>query len=290
MIRRNAARRLRFVVVVSVLLVGTMGLVSTSGAVAHQSAPIWRSSRIVNHHFVAPLQLDGDGVIVTPDLSLRYPAYRSNAIPGNSFPSAFEKIAQQAWSTSQLASYKAEGLGLGEVTIHDHVAGVPPVLHEKAWIGVAYFNTNEIQCPAEKSPPPHLVSPRWSGWSVVVIGLSSRAPAVVYKARSEACERIWPASLSNALEVISVPWRIKGFGPTVIASLPSCAKWDAVSDDGSVNGPSTLAIFANRPDDLALRGCAPAHDVVLPQSVAQAYTDPVTLHGPVGPSRQVGSP
>jgi hypothetical protein len=266
-------------------LVTTLAVTLWSGAAtAGTATPVWRSNMIVNHHFVVPFHLDGATVTVTPDPALRMPA-----IPGARGASPLATMSDRIWATSQLTSYVAAALGLGDVTIHDRVRGVPAVVNEKAWIGVAFFNTNSIQCPAETAPP-RVVVPRWSGWALVVIAMNPRGPSVVYIARREACDHIGPGTLSNARETLSVPWHVKGSGPQVVASLPSCSTIDSIGDGGAVNGPSTLTIYVDRLDDLVTPGCSPARGVAIPENEAGAYTAPMTLHGAVGLVRQVAAP
>lgn len=251
-----------------------LGVPTVSPASSLSSAPVWRSSDVVTHHFVRTFVLDAGVVTVTPDLTLTEPTV--------AMTSAYDNAAREIWATSQVADFAPEGLGLADVTIRLRVAGVPVVTREKALVGVAYFDYSRLQCSTYLGQP---AVPRWSGWAVVVLGLRARSPAVTYRARSLVCGRYRSATLNNATEALSVPWRLQGSGPTIVASVPFCSNQQGVSESGSAT--AALSVLDLRFEDLALRGCGAAHQVSIAPAFNFSPPTRATRHGPLGPIREV---
>ena len=245
-----------------------------SGAASPLRSRVWASNDIVDHRFVTTFQLDGGVVTVTPDTS------RGTLTLAGS--SAYAAAAREAWSFQQLSHYAPGGLGLALVTIRDNVAGVPAVTREKAWVAVAYFNYSKLQCPVYFGK---LTAPQWSGWAVAVLGIGPSSPSVVYNARALVCGRVHAATLTNAAEVVSVPWRLMGSGPNIVASLPSCSSSSGWSESGSTT--ATLSVWDLRLADVALRGCGSSREVSIPPAFNFPAPTRNTHHGPLGMIRQV---
>ena len=253
-----------------------LGVPTVSPASSLSSAPVWRSSDVVTHHFVRTFVLDAGVVTVTPDLTLTEPTV--------AMTSAYDNAVRKVWATSQLANFAPAGVGLGDVTIRLRVAGVPVVTHEKALVGVAYFDYSRLQCTMYQGHP---VVPRWSGWAVTVLGISARSPAVTYVAHSLVCGRYHAATLNNATEALSVPWRLQGSGPTIVARVPFCSNQQGLTESGSTS--ATLSVLDFRFDDVALRDCGAAHPASIAPGFNFAPPTRFTRHGALGPVRQVTS-
>lgn len=166
------------------------------------------STRSVRHHrFVDTVELDGGAFSVSPaPASMRTP---SNA----------SAVANEVWATSQLQGYskrwpasRSSSFGYGIVTIMKNESGVQVITKQAAWVGLVREST-AYYCPLESGSPSRtqlLKRAPSSGLAAVVVGQPSGSPALVYVARSVRCGRLYPASLSDAAEQFSLPWRMVG--------------------------------------------------------------------------------
>ena len=225
-------------------------------------------AKVVRSRFVSTLKLDG-GV-----LTIR-------AAPLGMHPKKSELEAEgQIWATSQIMSYRPQAFGFGLVTITKHATGVPPVVNLPAWVGLASDAQIALSCPMMRTSPtepdPPLPSP---GDAAVVDGSGDGSPAVVYRARSVPCGSVAPASLTNALEMVSVPW--VALGPVVSevvnvqATVPACGGVFGVSSGGTA-GAMTITAQAVVPESPVAMSCIPDRTV----------NETVTL----GPGRTPGAP
>ncbi len=196
--------------------------------------------------------------------------------------------------------YRPLAFGFGLVTIAEDANGVPPVVDLPAWVGLASDSAVSFSCPSVRTSPsgprPPLPTP---GDAAVVIGSSGR-PAVVYRARSAPCGRVVPASLTNALETVSVPWIPEGVLASEVLNVqvdvPRCGEIEGVATGGSANA-MTVTVYAVLPESPVDKSCTPRRFVsqtvrLGPGNVPGAPPPLVSastriLHGDLGPVRVV---
>lgn len=267
---RTVERLMAVLVVVTTLaLVWSSNSAATPAGVATPITPFDPSHAMVLHsRFVSTVKLDGGVVTIRPAPSGLRPKKSERGIEG------------QVWATSQIMSYRPQAFGFGLVTITKRAAGVPTVENLPAWVGLASDAQIAFSCPSFASTPtgpdPPLPTP---GDAAVVVGSGNGSPAVVYRARSRPCASVEPASLSNALEMVSVPWT--ALGPVlseavnVQATVPACGSVFGVSSGGSA-AAMTITVQAVVPESPVARSCIPHRSV----------SETVTL----GPGRSPGAP
>ena len=272
------------------VVAGTTALMSfcpTAGATASDvPAPAIRvapvTPRVVDGRFVSVVELDGGALTVRPS-------------PGRLRPTGdAAKIETQVWATGQIMGYRPQAFGFGLVTIRARRAGIPRVRNLPAWVGVATDAGTSFSCPMMRvSPGPTLASPepalRSPGEAAVVIGSATGAPALVYEARSDPCGTIAPATLTEALERLSIPWTATGAvtdqGLSVRAILPECGSLAGIASGGSASA-MTVTVYAVVPEATSPRSCAPAH--VIDETVALGpIGDPDAPPPLVGPDTQI---
>ena len=153
---------------------------------------------------------------------------------------------------------------------------------------------------APTQPDPPLPTP---GDAAVVVGSSVGSPAVVYRARSEPCASVAPASLSNALEAVSVPWIPEGVASTELLNIqvdvPPCGGIGGIASGGSAE-VQTITVYALVPERPVAQSCVPGRfvdqTVVLGPGRTPGAPPPLVspgthiLHGDLGPVRVVGPP
>jgi hypothetical protein len=289
---RNVVR-VRNTVLLGVVPVLMMALLATSpgaGAVAHATATSPATANVsAAGRFLAPVELDGGELFVAP------------AEPGQRPEVSRVSAAAKIWANPAVEGAQEGPLGYGLVSIALRVHGVARVERLLAWVGFAR-HTAAYSCPAETGPvvkEPPLPS---DGYIAVVIGAVDGAPAVTYTARSSVCESVHPASLTNANEVVSVPWSMVG-GATgaalqVVASVPPCGTVAGIASGGSATS-MTITIGATVPD--VLSHCGPAQVVSEtvnlgplgnPPGAPPPLVSPTTriLHGALGPAHLTVTP
>jgi hypothetical protein len=247
-------------------------------------------ARVVDNRYVSTVELDGGIVTIRP-------------APKRLRPKTSEAgVETQIWATSQVMSYRPQALGFGLVTITKHAAGVPEVTNLPAWVGLATVAQIAFSCPAMTAPPtqPHPPLPT-PGDAAVVVGDARGAPAVVYRARSAPCGTVEAASLTDALEAVSVPWT--ALGPVVSellnvrAAVPACGGIGGIGSGGSASA-MTVTIYALVPESPVAMSCVPRRfidkTVVLGPGNTPGAPPPLVvsttqiLHGGTGPVRVVG--
>jgi hypothetical protein len=247
-------------------------------------------AKVVHDRYVSTVELDGGVVTIRP-------------APRDLKPKTNEVgVATRIWATSQVVSYRPQALGFGLVTITKQAAGVPEVTNLPAWVGLASVSQIAFSCPAMITPPtqpdPPLPTP---GDAAVVVGDAKGGPAVVYRARSAPCASVVDASLTNALETVSVPWT--ALGPVVSellnvrAAVPACGAIGGIGTGGSAS-TMTVTIFALVPESPVAMSCVPRRfvdkTVVLGPGDTPGAPPPLVtpttriLHGVTGPVRVVG--
>lgn len=250
-------------------------------------APV--APRVVDGRFVSVVALDGGALTVRPS-------------PGRLRPTGDAgKTETQAWATGQIMGYRAQVFGFGVVTIRARRAGIPRVRNLPAWVALATDAEASFGCPMMRvSPEPSLGSPEPAlaspGEAAVIIGSARPRLALVYKARSDPCGTVVPATLTQALERLSIPWTATG--PVtdqvlpVRAILPECGSLAGIASGGSASAMS-VTLYAVVPETPSARSCAPAHAideaVVLGPVGAPGAPPPLVgpdtqiLHGTTGP-------
>jgi hypothetical protein len=243
---------------------------------------------VVRGRFVEPVLLDGGVLRVVP-------------APAGDRPLVSKaQAAQKIWASPVLQSRQQGPLGYGLVTISLRAKGVPRVTRLLAWVGFA--RSSELaNCPMEASgstAQPGLSGPALTsnGYAAVVIGAAHGSPAVAYAAPSVLCGSVQAASLTQASEVVSVPWRaVTGLvneSIRVRVSMPACARVEGTSSGGSAK-VSTITVDAIVPD---VHGpCAGASHITETVLLGPADNPPgappplvsastIIRHGRLGPS------
>jgi hypothetical protein len=236
---------------------------------------------VVGHRFVQPFELDGGGLRVLP----LPPSYRSHR--------TVSSVEQEALSTSQFDGQPVP-VGLGVVTITKHVRGIPVVRRLIAWVALGE-ESGVFSCAAFVKYPLHPPSLPTPGWDAVVIGDASRTPALYYQSADDPCGPVVPTSVQRAIEVLSVPWILSG--GTVEANVPTCSQLYG-SDFGSTRTSTTfqhlvLVTESNDTSDSATavpRGCSRHRWLNLSADPEAGGVVPSTIHGPIGPLSQIGTP
>jgi hypothetical protein len=173
-----------------------------------------------------------------------------------------------------------------------------------AWVGLVHVNGATFSCPMMRagSAPSKLPYLPSDGFAAVVIGDKTGSPAVVYRARSEACGRVDQSSLANAREAISVPWTPNGILVSEVMSVqvdvPPCAGIGGISTGGSAKA-MTITVYALVPESPVAMSCVPRRLVnqtvtLGPGSTPDAPPPLVSssthiLHGVLGPAQVVGA-
>lgn len=220
------------------------------------------ANRSVRHgRFVDTVELDGGAFSISPaPASMRTP---SNA----------SAVANEVWATSQLQGYskrwpaaRSSSFGYGIVTITRNESGVQVITKQAAWVGLAR-ETAVYYCPLESGSPSTkqlLKRAPSSGLAAVVVGQPAGSPALVYIARSVRCGRLYPASLTNAVEQFSLAWSMVGTVGTSEVALevtpPPCGRivGHAVSVTTHAGSLSLVTIteYGTAPDaTLAYQAC-----------------------------------
>jgi hypothetical protein len=290
---RNAPRSVAILVA---LVVTGLGWSSGSGAKPVTAAKSIRSfspteAKLADGRYTSTVKLDGGVVTISP-------------APKRVRPETNEAEAEtKAWATENILGYRAVAFGFGLVTIEQHTAGVPRVTELPAWVGLAYVNGATFSCPMIRGTgPTKLPALPSDGFAAAVIGDRAGSPAVVYKARSEACGRVGKSSLANALEAVSVPWIPDGILVTellnVQVGIPPCGGIGGISTGGSA-AAMTITIYALVPESTVARRCTPERlanqTVALGPGVAPGAPPPLVssrtqiLHGDLGPVQVVGA-
>lgn len=261
---------------------------------------------VVQGRFVSEVTLDGGEVTVTP-------------APKRLAEGSSERtIATQIWATGEIMGYHPQVLGFGLATIHEHVEGVPRVARLPAWVGFASdsfeggtFGSGggsggsgaSAFCPSENRPENvKTPSPLSPGEAAVIVGVGRHAPAVVYQARNVVCGRAASPKLTNALEIVSVPWNAvgtpRGQFLSVQTTLPRCGEQFGISSGGSSDSFG-VSVLATVPEDATDLRCRPSHVVTesvlldaggsgIPGAPPPVVTSSAPiLHGRVGPMRAV---
>jgi len=247
-------------------------------------------AKVVHNRFVSTVELDGGVVTIRP-------------APRGLKPKTSEAgVATQIWATSEVTSYRPQAFGFGLVTITKQAAGVPEVRDLPAWVGLASVSQVAFSCPAMITPPtrpdPPLPTP---GDAAVVVADAKGGPAVVYRARSSPCASVVAASLTNALETVSVPWT--ALGPVVSellnvrAAVPGCGAISGIGAGGSASA-MTVTTSALVPESPVAMSCVPVRFVDMTVDLGPGdapgapppLVTPTTeiLHGATGPVRVVG--
>lgn len=248
-------------------------------------------AKVVHSRFVSTVRLDAGVVTIRPaPLSLR--------------PESSElEVEGQVWATSEIMSYRPQAFGFGLVTITKHVSGVPPVVNLPAWVGLASDAQIAFNCPMMRTPPtqpdPPLPTP---GDAAVIVGSSVGSPAVVYRARSAPCASVAAASLTNALESVSVPWIPEGALISellnVQVDVPPCGGIGGIATGGSA-AAQTITVYALVQESPVAMSCTPRRfvdqTVILGPGSTPGAPPPLVsprtqiLHGELGPVRVVGA-
>jgi hypothetical protein len=259
--------------VIAMALAASLPASATSKAAATRLAP----GTTFEGRFVKSFELDGGTFRVTPAPA----SMGTREVP--------HSIEIEARATSQVEGYTVEGIGFGVVTVEKKYKGVRQVRYQPAWVGLVYENQiNDLNCGVMTVPkdPKKLIPPTSSGWAAVVLGWGRTPPDVVYTARDlNGCGDLLPASLVNASEMISLPWRDDNGGALV--EMPACATVYMVASGTSRSAPPDLNIWVTRGDDPTAPGCTPAHPSDVVDSNSAVAGNPDTTHDPVGPVRMV---
>jgi len=247
-------------------------------------------ARVVHDRYESTVELDGGVVTIRP-------------APNGLRPKTSEaEVETEIWATSQVMSYRPQALGFGLVTITQRAVGVPEVRNLPAWVGLATVAQIAFNCPAMTAPPtspsPALPTP---GDAAVVVGDARGGPAVVYRSRSAPCGSVVAASLTNALEAVSVPWT--ALGPVVSellnvrAAVPACGGIGGIGSGGSASA-MTVTVYALVPESPVAMSCIPRRfmdeSVFLGPGTTPGAPPPLVtpttqiLHGVTGPVRVVG--
>ena len=206
------------------------------------------------------------------------------------------KAASMIWASPKVEGAQAGPLGYGMVTITLRGQGLPRISRLLAWVGFAR-HTASYSCPEQSSAPPPLPALPSDGYSAVVIGAVHGSPAVVYTARSAVCGSLQPATLTNASEAVSIPWRPTGGATSgtiqLEATVPPCGTVAGITSGGSAES-FTITVAATVPD--VLSHCGGARTVAetvnlgpvgnppgAPPPVVSSSTE--ILHGQLGPLR-----
>jgi len=207
-----------------------------------------------------------------------------------------KKATAMIWASPKVEGAHAGPLGYGLVTVTLRGRGVPRITRLLAWVGFAR-HTAAYSCPEQSSLAPPLPALPSDGYSAVVIGAVHGSPAVVYTARSAVCGSLQPATLTNASEAISIPWRPTGSATNgaieLEATVPPCGTVAGITSGGSAEA-FTITVAATVPDVLSHCGGAstvaekvnfgpvgnPPH---APPPVVTGATQ--ILHGQLGPLR-----
>ncbi len=246
---------------------------------------------VVGQRFVMPVELDG-GVVTIRPAPARIRAGTSE-----------ERAMTQIWATAQIMGFRPQALGFGIVTITEHAAGVPSVRDLPAWVGLATDAQIAFNCPMMRTAPARPERPLPTpGEAAVVLGDSVDGPAVVYRARNGPCGSVSRSSLTNASEVLSVPW--SALGPVesevlaVRVAVPACGGIGGIATGGSASA-MMVTVYALVPERPVAMSCVPDRQVT--RTVALGPGDipgappplvsPATevLHGQLGPTRVVGT-
>jgi hypothetical protein len=244
---------------------------------------------VTHQRFTTTFRLDSGVVTIRP-------------APARTHPTMGEtRATTQIWATAQIMGYRPLAIGFGVVTIDKRVAGVPPVRNLPAWVGLA--SAASFNCPMMRTSPtrptPPLPTP---GDAAVVVGEAIGGPAVVYRARSVPCGSVLPATLTNAVERVSIPW--SALGPvesgvlTVRFAVPACAGIGGIATGGTA-AAMTVTVYVLIPESPVAMSCAPGHQMTetvdlgpgnipgAPPPLATSTTK--ILHGQTGPARVVGA-
>jgi hypothetical protein len=263
---------------------------SVKGVHSHRFAP--SEAKLADGRYISTVQLDGGVVTIRP-------------APKHLRPQSSERgVETKAWATENVLGYRAVTFGFGLVTISHHAAGVPHVTNLPAWVGLAYVNGATFSCPMIRagSGTPKLPPLQSDGYAAVVIGARTGSPAVVYRARSEACGRVAKSSLANALEAISVPWIPNGILVSELLSVqvdvPPCGGIGGIATGGSA-AAMTVTVYALVPESPVAMSCSPRRfvnqTVVLGPGSTPGAPPPLVssstqiLHGTLGPVQVVGA-
>lgn len=278
------------------IIVGAVALVSCPPAAAAPSSKVAVPAiqvapvvpRVVDGRYASVVELDGGAFSVRPPPPRLHP--RGDA----------STIETQVWATGQIMGYRPQAFGFGLVTIRSRRSGLPRVRNLPAWVGLATdggvaFACPMMRAPSGPSPAPPKPPPTSAGEAAVIIGSNAGGPALVYKARSDPCGTVVPATLGEALERLSIPWTATG--PVtdqvlpVRAILPECASLAGIASGGSASA-MTVTLYAVVPM-ASTRSCAPAHAIdetvaLGPVGVPGAPAplvgpDTQILHGTTGP-------
>jgi hypothetical protein len=233
---------------------GSAAAATPTLAGVHRAPSLPSSADVVRGRFVAPVALDGGVLTVAPAPAGDRPLVSS------------AKAGRKIWASPVLQSRQRGPLGYGLVTISLRANGVPRVTKLLAWVGFAR-SSEMANCPNEA--PGSTATPGLSGtalasdgYGAVVIGAAHGAPAVAYTAPSVLCGSVQPASLTQASEVVSVPWRavtgVVNESIRIRVSMPACGSLEGFSSGGSAK-VSTITVNAIVPD---VHGpCAGASDI-----------------------------
>lgn len=236
---------------------------------------------VVSHRFVHPFELDGGGLRVLPPP----PSYRSHRTVGS--------VEQEALATWQIGGLPVP-VGLGVVTITRHVHGIPVVRRLIAWIALGE-ESGIWSCGAFVRYPRHPLALPSPDWVAVVIGDAPHTPALYYQSASDHCGPVVPTSVQRATEIVSVPWTL--VNGTVEADVPTCST--VYGSDFSFTRISTtfqhlvLVTESNDTSNSAIavpRGCSRHQWLNLSADPEAGGVGPSTIHGPIGPLSQIGTP
>jgi len=278
----------------------TMALVTTSGPGVAAAATrasrainpadsLPRSADVVRGRFVAPVSLDAGAFKVVP-------------APAGDRPLVSQaQAAKEIWASPVLQSRQVEALGYGLVTISLRTIGLPRITKLPAWVGFAK-SSGFAGCPEESATSTSI--PASSGtdlassdYAAVVIGAAHGSPAVAFTAPSLFCGAVQPATLAQATEVLSVPWKeltgLENQSIQVRASLPACARFEGITSSGSTK-VTTITVAAVLPD---VHGrCNGASDITETVALGPSGNPPnappplvtsstLLRHGSLGPSQ-----
>jgi hypothetical protein len=267
-----------------------------AGAEGSDPSPPDRSSLpssldVFRDRFVRAVELDGGTLVVTPPPNRLYPRRDGAA------------AEVEAWATGQLMGYRSQIFGFGLATIHMRRANVPAIRKMPAFVGFASAPEG-FGCPAMIASPtghklPALPS---AGEAAVVISARRGGPAVVYRARSEPCGSLAPATLTNVQEEVSIPWIPVGpaneVSLQVKATMPACGSLMGSGSSGSA-ASMTVYLDAVVPENASHVRCRPARlvdeTVILGAGPIPGAHPPLVsastkiLHAATGPVTVVGS-
>jgi hypothetical protein len=248
-------------------------------------------AKVVHSRFVSTVKLDGGAVTIRPAPTDMHPKMSGPV------------VEDQVWATGQIMGYRPLAFGFGLVTITKHTKGVPPVVDLPAWVGLASDSEVGFSCLSERTAPtrpdPPLPTP---GDAAIVIGSSTGRPAVVYRARSAPCGSVGPASLTNALEAISVPWIPEGVLVSEVlkvqVDVPRCGEVEGIATGGSA-AAMTITVDALVPESPVATSCTPRRLVNQTVKLGPANipggppplvsSSTQILHGDLGPVHVVGA-